>query len=77
MNCIHLIVCQSCGHHFPEGQAKEKEVDLEEEAGVGFLHGHHKEKRAVCPECGSEDIKREFYDEEDLAEILNDGGKRK
>ena len=73
---IHLMVCRKCGRYFPEGEAKEKEVDLENENGVGNLFpDHHKVTRFVCPACGSEDLGDEYFDESDVAELLN-GGKR-
>ena len=73
---IHLLFCRKCGRYFPEGEAKEKEVDLENENGVGDLFpNHHKAKRLACPACGSEDLGDGYFDESDLAELLN-GGER-
>ena len=73
---IRVIRCASCGHYCSEADLKTEVVDLEEEHGVGGLFpDHHQGKMLVCPECGSEDLSDEYFDESDIAELLN-GGER-
>lgn len=64
--------CCSCGKCSAEDELVEKEIDLENEYGVGgFFPDHHYESIWVCPYCGDDDLEEVELTDEELAEILN------
>jgi len=68
-----IYQCDDCGFFFTESNAASKDVDCEEEYGVGSLFkDHHRESVLACPSCQSTDV--EEADEDDMCEILNKKG---
>lgn len=59
----HVYRCNNCGWIGTADEVEEKDVDLEDEYGVGGDFGdHHHDTWDTCPECGSAE------DLEDLGE---------
>ena len=71
---ITVYHCLSCGKYLTASELADKEVDLDNENGVGGLFpDHHHRKVSACPDCNGDVEEIRFY-EDDLVELLNEKG---
>lgn len=69
---MKYLKCSKCGEWLTEDELGSKKVCMESLYGVlGDFPDRHYQTVSVCPYCGESSFDEEYYDEDEIPDLLN------